>query len=127
MAHGDTEFGRVDEGDAALTGAATGALAGSPAGPLGIAAGAVIGAGIGIFGASAQNEASRKAEQEKAEALHKANIFKDVAKKQVASLRQTGRNLGAGTPSNQPKPQAIPTGSTPTAAIGQGISSSGTF
>jgi len=114
--------GRADEQDAFVQGAFSGAMAGAATGnPYAVVGGAIIGGAIGIFGASKQNDAARKAERERADALRKANLFKDVAKKQVASLRSTGRNLEA---SKGIKPQSIPTGSTPTSAIGGGIGSS---
>jgi len=112
----------VDEENAVLQGAFSGAMAGAATGnPYAIAGGAIIGGAIGLFGASRQNDAARKAEQERAEALRKANIFKSLAKRQTDSLRSTGRNLEA---SKGIKPQAVPTGSTPTSAIGGGIGSS---
>lgn len=117
------EYEEVDGETAALTGAFAGGTAGAAGGPVGIAVGAAIGAGIGIFSARKSKQASVKARKKRNEALLRASRLKHQAKKQTDSLRSTSKNLGAATP----KQNAIPTGSTPTAAVGSGISSSGTF
>ena len=92
------EDGRVDESSSALTGAFSGAVAGASipgAGPVGAVIGGVIGAGIGIFTANKQNKANKDAQRKRNEAIFKASVFKNLAVKQAALLKSTGRNLDA--------------------------------
>jgi len=124
--------GEVDQGDAVLTGAASGALAGASipgAGAYGAVAGAVIGGGIALFSANSQNDAARKAAKKRNEALRNRTIMSRMAEQQAQSLRSTGKDLGPskGNSSTSSSQSAIPTGSTPTSAIGGGINNLGTF
>ena len=123
------QFQEVDESESALTGAFTGAAAGAVAGPIGALAGGIIGAGIGIFSANSQKDAVKKAKRNRDEALYKASVLKDAARRQSEGLRSTGKDLGPSKPGGgSATPSAIPTGATPTSSIGRGISSSsGTF